>query len=82
MPFSNLGKIQPFLVSMSTNAVLVMDFHCHLTTSEVSGYLAGQWDVNGHSKYTSRKSRHHIITISTLKNMKLLKEVVANLCLV
>jgi len=44
-----MGKIQPFLVSMSTNAVLVMDFHCHLTASEVVGYLAGHWDVNAHS---------------------------------
>uniref|UniRef100_A0A1B6DKE7 MPN domain-containing protein n=3 Tax=Clastoptera arizonana TaxID=38151 RepID=A0A1B6DKE7_9HEMI len=47
-PFSSMGKIQPFLVSMATNAALVMDFHCHLTTSEVVGYLAGQWDVNAH----------------------------------
>ncbi|GFG35992.1 hypothetical protein Cfor_03573 [Coptotermes formosanus] len=47
--FSTIGKIQPFLVSMSTNAVLVMDFHCHLTTSEVVGYLAGHWDVNAHN---------------------------------
>ncbi|XP_069691645.1 MPN domain-containing protein-like [Periplaneta americana] len=48
-PFSTIGKIQPFLVSMATNAVLVMDFHCHLTTSEVVGYLAGHWDVNAHN---------------------------------
>ncbi|XP_021929508.1 MPN domain-containing protein-like isoform X2 [Zootermopsis nevadensis] len=47
--FSTMGKIQPFLVSMSTNAVLVMDFHCHLTTSEVVGYFAGHWDVNAHN---------------------------------
>lgn len=47
-PFSSLGKIQPFLVSISTNAALVIDFHCHLTTSEVVGYLAGHWDVNAH----------------------------------
>jgi hypothetical protein len=51
-PFSTMGKIQPFLLSMSTNAVLVMDFHCHLTTSEVVGYLAGHWDVNAHSKFS------------------------------
>ncbi|VEN36622.1 unnamed protein product [Callosobruchus maculatus] len=49
VPFSNLGKIQPFLVSLSTNAALLMDFHCHLTKSEVSGYLAGYWDVNSHN---------------------------------
>ncbi|XP_073986776.1 MPN domain-containing protein isoform X2 [Rhodnius prolixus] len=49
VPFSSIGKIQPFLVSLSTNAALVLDFHCHLTTSEVVGYLAGHWDVNSHS---------------------------------
>ncbi|XP_034230935.1 MPN domain-containing protein-like isoform X2 [Thrips palmi] len=47
--FSALGKIQPFLVSISTSALLVVDFHCHLTSSEVCGYLAGHWDVNGHN---------------------------------
>lgn len=50
-PFSSMGKIQPFLVSMATNAVLVMDLHCHLSTSEVVGYLAGHWDVNAHSEF-------------------------------
>lgn len=50
IPFAVVGKMQPFLVSMATNAALVMDFHCHLTTSEVVGYLAGHWDVNAHSK--------------------------------
>ncbi|BES89265.1 Mov34 [Nesidiocoris tenuis] len=49
VPFSSMGKIQPFLVSLSTNAALVLDFHCHLTTSEVVGYLAGHWDVNAHN---------------------------------
>ncbi|CAH0557896.1 unnamed protein product [Brassicogethes aeneus] len=49
VPFSNLGKIQPFLVSLNTNAALLMDFHCHLMKSEVSGYLAGHWDVNAHN---------------------------------
>lgn len=51
IPFSNLGKIQPFLVSITTNSALLIDFHCHLTKSEVSGYLAGVWDVNSHSKW-------------------------------
>lgn len=49
-PFSTLGKIQPFLISFSTNACLLMDFHCHLSMTEVQGYLGGQWDVNAHSK--------------------------------
>ncbi|XP_021366101.1 MPN domain-containing protein-like [Mizuhopecten yessoensis] len=42
--FSNLNKVQPFTVSMTTNATLLMDFHSHLTSSEVVGYLGGKWD--------------------------------------
>ena len=42
--FSTMGKIQPFTASMSTNSQLLLDFHCHLTTSEVVGYLGGKWD--------------------------------------
>ncbi|XP_066928133.1 MPN domain-containing protein-like [Clytia hemisphaerica] len=42
--FTSTGKIQPFSITISTSALLLIDFHCHLTTSEVSGYLAGKWD--------------------------------------
>ncbi|XP_052211847.1 MPN domain-containing protein-like isoform X3 [Dreissena polymorpha] len=42
--FASLGKLQPYSVTMSTNALLLMDFHCHLTTSEVVGYFGGKWD--------------------------------------
>lgn len=49
--FSSIGKVQPFLVSIGTNACFVLDLHCHLTMSEVCGYLGGSWDVNTHSKY-------------------------------
>lgn len=54
VPFSNIGKIQPFLISLSTNSALLMDFHCHLTDSEVVGYLAGSWDFNSHNLYITR----------------------------
>ncbi|XP_038049071.1 MPN domain-containing protein-like isoform X2 [Patiria miniata] len=46
LPFNSVGRMQPFTVSTTTNCLLVMDFHCHLTTSEVVGYLAGKWDPN------------------------------------
>ncbi|RDD41015.1 MPN domain-containing protein [Trichoplax sp. H2] len=42
--FSSIGKLQPFSVSISSNAMLIMDLHCHLTTSEVVGYIGGKWD--------------------------------------
>ncbi|XP_075992368.1 uncharacterized protein LOC142987467 [Anticarsia gemmatalis] len=47
--FSSAGKVQPFLVSVSSNASLVLDIHCHLKKEEVYGYLAGTWDLNSHN---------------------------------
>lgn len=32
----------------------MQDYHCHLTTSEVVGYLAGKFDPQSHRKCTSR----------------------------
>ncbi|XP_068726226.1 MPN domain-containing protein-like [Montipora capricornis] len=42
--FFSLGKVQPFSIDISTNCLLLMDYHCHLTSSEVVGYLAGKFD--------------------------------------
>ncbi|XP_025425558.1 MPN domain-containing protein isoform X2 [Sipha flava] len=42
--WSYINKVQPFYVNISANATLLLDFHCHLTSSEVVGYLAGYWD--------------------------------------
>nr|SVE79978.1 EOG090X020Z [Daphnia magna] len=44
--FATIGKLQPFLISLNTAALIVMEVHCFLTRSEVVGYLAGQWDIN------------------------------------
>jgi protein MYSM1 len=38
------GRCQPFEVTLSSDAVLVMDFHAHLSTWEVIGLLGGQFD--------------------------------------
>lgn len=51
--FGSIQKMQPFLVSITTSSVLLMDFHCHLTKHEVCGYLGGTWDINSHSKSAS-----------------------------
>ncbi|XP_076821636.1 MPN domain-containing protein-like [Clavelina lepadiformis] len=40
----NAGKPQPFTVMVSTSVLLMIDFHCHLTTNEVVGYLGGKYD--------------------------------------
>ncbi|XP_076046051.1 MPN domain-containing protein-like isoform X3 [Oratosquilla oratoria] len=51
--FQSLGRMQPFNITMSSSAAAVMDIHAHLSTSEVVGYLAGQWDVNNHNLIVS-----------------------------
>ncbi|XP_041086064.1 MPN domain-containing protein [Polyodon spathula] len=44
--FSAINRFQPFNVAVSSNVLLLLDFHCHLTRSEVVGYLGGRWDTN------------------------------------
>ncbi|KAM8939312.1 MPN domain-containing protein [Pelodytes ibericus] len=44
--FAVINKFQPFHVSISSNALLLLDFHSHITRSEVVGYLGGRWDTN------------------------------------
>ena len=48
IPFSAVDRIQPFNVTVSTNALLLVDFHSHLVHGEVAGYLAGSWDQGQH----------------------------------
>jgi hypothetical protein len=47
--FASEGKMQPFTVSVSTSAMLILDLHSHLALQEVCGYLAGQWDPVSHN---------------------------------
>ncbi|XP_064031117.1 MPN domain-containing protein isoform X2 [Pogoniulus pusillus] len=44
--FAAINKFQPFNVAISSNVLLLLDFHSHLTRSEVVGYLGGRWDTN------------------------------------
>ncbi|KAK2118560.1 hypothetical protein P7K49_005447 [Saguinus oedipus] len=39
-------KFQPSNVAVSSNMLFLLDFHSHLTRSEVVGYLGGRWDIN------------------------------------
>lgn len=48
--FAAIGKLQPFLVSLSASALVVIDCHCSLVRCEVVGYLGGTWDTNTNSK--------------------------------
>jgi len=47
--FEDLGKIQPFHVSIASSALLLVDLHSHLSPEPVCGYLAGHWDLNAHN---------------------------------
>ena len=43
------GRMQPFSLSVSSSAMLVLDLHAHLATEKATGYLAGFWDPNNHN---------------------------------
>ncbi|KAI8097524.1 uncharacterized protein BX664DRAFT_258065 [Halteromyces radiatus] len=43
-PGSNIQGSQPFEMSVHSNVLLTMDFHAHLMTTEIIGFLAGEWD--------------------------------------
>lgn len=43
-PGSNTAGSQPFELSLNSNVLLTMDFHAHLMTVEIIGFLAGEWD--------------------------------------
>ncbi|KAL0082205.1 Homeodomain-like DNA binding domain-containing transcription factor [Phycomyces blakesleeanus] len=43
-PGSNGYGAQPFEISVHSNVLLSMDFHAHLMTTEIIGFLAGEWD--------------------------------------
>lgn len=49
-PGSNRENSQPFDLQVHTNAVLAIDFHAHLMTTEIIGFLAGEWDSEKKSK--------------------------------
>ncbi|XP_060153311.1 MPN domain-containing protein isoform X2 [Globicephala melas] len=44
--FAAINKFQPFNVAISSNVLFLLDFHSHLTRSQVVGYLGGRWDIN------------------------------------
>ncbi|XP_021100561.1 MPN domain-containing protein isoform X3 [Heterocephalus glaber] len=49
--FAAINKFQPFNVAVSSNVLFLLDFHSHLTRSEVVGYLGGRWDINSQTPY-------------------------------
>ena len=70
--FTNQGKLQPFLVSVHTSAVVVMDVHCSLTSSEVVGYLGGYWDVNNNGKFDAQHKNEERLAVRCVIMWKLI----------
>jgi hypothetical protein len=50
-PGSGVAGCQPFEMKMHSNVLVAMDFHAHLMTTEVIGFLAGKWNKEERSKY-------------------------------
>ncbi|RUP42695.1 hypothetical protein BC936DRAFT_138211, partial [Jimgerdemannia flammicorona] len=65
---SGMNGSQPFAIAVHSNVLLAMDFHAHLMTTEVIGFLAGEWVAD-------ERSRLHFRFISTcLFGRRLIKE--------
>jgi protein MYSM1 len=43
-PGSDAFGAQPFEMTVHSNVLLTMDFHAHLVSAEIIGFLAGEWD--------------------------------------
>ncbi|KAF9431367.1 hypothetical protein BGZ76_000406 [Entomortierella beljakovae] len=43
-PKSGVQGCQPFGIKVQSNVLLGMDFHAHLMTAEIIGFLAGEWN--------------------------------------
>ncbi|KAI8978096.1 hypothetical protein BDB01DRAFT_800799 [Pilobolus umbonatus] len=43
-PGSDIVGSQPFKLEVDSNVLLSMDFHAHLMTTEIIGFLCGEWD--------------------------------------
>ncbi|CAO3703210.1 unnamed protein product [Rhizopus stolonifer] len=43
-PGSSTAGSQPFEIKANSNVLVAMDFHSHLMTTEIIGFLAGEWD--------------------------------------
>lgn len=44
-PNSGVVGCQPFGIKVQSNVLLGMDFHAHLMTAEIIGFLAGEWNT-------------------------------------
>ncbi|XP_066131667.1 MPN domain-containing protein isoform X8 [Saccopteryx bilineata] len=70
--FAAINKFQPFNVAISSNVLFLLDFHSHLTRSEVVGYLGGRWDINSQMltvlrAFPCRSRLGHVDTAATME---------------
>ncbi|KAI9484100.1 MAG: hypothetical protein EXX96DRAFT_477891 [Benjaminiella poitrasii] len=65
-PGSNVAGSQPFEITVESNVLLAMDFHAHLMTTEIIGFLAGDWDKE--SKHMTIREAFPCRSIETGQN--------------
>lgn len=53
-PGSSTAGSQPFEIKANSNVLVAMDFHSHLMTTEIIGFLAGEWDKETMRKYKTQ----------------------------
>lgn len=63
-PGSNTSGSQPFEMSVDSNVLLAMDFHAHLMTTEIIGFLAGEWDKENKRKIIKDHPQSMVFMIS------------------
>jgi hypothetical protein len=73
-PGSGVAGCQPFEMKMHSNVLIAMDFHAHLMTTEVIGFLAGQWNKEKKRTYAfllkklKKKNTHADINLSPVRH--------------
>ncbi|ORZ09204.1 hypothetical protein BCR42DRAFT_423948 [Absidia repens] len=65
-PGSNSPGAQPFEMTVHSNVLLTMDFHSHLMSTEIIGFLAGEWDKT--TKRISVKEAYPCRSLNTGQN--------------
>lgn len=53
VPGSGVLGSQPFKIKVNRRAILMMDLHAHLLSTEVIGFLAGTWNPIDKSRHTN-----------------------------
>ncbi|XP_022653380.1 uncharacterized protein LOC111247087 isoform X2 [Varroa destructor] len=77
--FASIERLQPFHISVSSNVLLLVDFHCHLSKTEVCGYLGGTWDVATHAMQITQAFPVKV-PLDSADHAKVMEEIQLSMC--